>query len=137
MFKFITNLVVFSILMIFARVSFAADFNWTTAFKVTDNITYSYKSGNPTAMPSAGIHYGNLWNITNKDGTVIVEMGGINFNVNPEGRLIIAPTLLSVFDNTVHFSVGIDSANYRWDNPDDYMFGISISATGLLEKLGQ
>lgn len=125
--------IILSILCSFAVVQ-AASLKWSSDYKILDNTTVYYHSGESSGVGSAGVFIGTLGEIK-KSNKKMLGVGGFNFNADAEGRLIFGVVPVTAFDDMLQIGVAINPAEFRVNNSDSYMFSLGISISEVIDKL--
>ena len=131
MFKNLT--LVIAIVVAMASVSMAADLGWSQDYSMKDNI--SILSGSDDLNGSAGEFIGTLGEVKLSSGKKLLGLGGASFHIGDSGNMVVGVVPVTLFDDMVQFGVSMDMSDFRWNNPENYLFSVGFSASGLVNKL--
>ena len=131
MFKNLT--LVIAIVVAMASVSMAADLGWSQDYSMKDNI--SILSGSDDLNGSAGVFIGTLGEVKLSSGKKLLGLGGASFHIGDSGNMVVGVVPVTLFDDMVQFGVSMDMSDFRWNNPENYLFSVGFSASGLVNKL--
>ena len=116
-------------------VSQAADLNWSQDYSMKDNINVIANSDNLNG--SAGVFIGTLGEVKLESGKKLLGLGGASFHVGDSGNMVVGIVPVTLFDDMVQFGLAVDMSDFRWNDPEDYLFSVGFSASGLVNKLWQ
>ena len=128
------NLIValFAVLIMSAS-AMAADLTWSSDYAMKDNINVI--SGSDNMNGSAGVFIGTIGEVKLESGKKLIGLGGASFHVGDTGSLVFTAVPLTLFDDVVQLGVSADLSDFRWNDPEDYLFSVGFSASGLVTKL--
>jgi len=128
------NLIValFAVLIMSAS-AMAADLTWSSDYAMKDNINMIAGSDNMNG--SAGVFIGTIGEVKLESGKKLLGLGGASFHVGDTGSLVFTVVPLTLFDDVVQIGVSADLSDFRWNDPEDYLFSVGFSASGLVTKL--
>src|SRR3990172_3745779 len=128
------NLIValFAVLIISAP-AMSANLTWSSDYAMKDNINVIAGSGNMNG--SAGVFLGTIGEVRLESGKKLLGLGGASFHVGDTGNLVFTAVPLTLFDDVVQLCVSADLSDFRWNDPEDYLFSVGFSASGLVTKL--
>ena len=84
---------------------------------------------------SAGVFLGTIGEVKLESGKKLLGLGGVSFHVGDTGNLVFTAVPLTLFDDVVQLGVSADLSDFRWNDPEDYLFSVGFSASGLVDKL--
>ena len=125
-------LALFAILVMSAP-AMAADLTWSSDYAMKDNINII--SGSDNMNGSAGVFLGTIGEVKLESGKKLLGLGGVSFHVGDTGNLVFTAVPLTLFDDVVQLGVSADLSDFRWNDPEDYLFSVGFSASGLVDKL--
>ena len=128
-------ILVIAIVVAMASVSQAADLNWSQDYSMKDNINVIANSDNLNG--SAGVFIGTLGEVKLESGKKLLGLGGASFHVGDSGNMVVGIVPVTLFDDMVQFGLAVDMSDFRWNDPEDYLFSVGFSASGLVNKLWQ
>jgi len=111
----------------------AADFGWSSDYSMKDNINMIAGSDNMNG--SAGVFLGTIGEVKLESGKKLLGLGGASFHVGDTGNLVFTAVPLTLFDDVVQFGISADLSDFKWNDPEDYLFSVGFSASGLVNKL--
>ena len=111
----------------------AADLTWSSDYAMKDNINMIAGSDNMNG--SAGVFIGTIGEVKLESGKKLLGLGGASFHVGDTGSLVFTVVPLTLFDDVVQIGVSADLSDFRWNDPEDYLFSVGFSASGLVTKL--
>lgn len=120
-------------LTLFSAPVMAAGVGWSSDYAIKDNINVI--SGSDDLDGSAGIFIGTLGEVKTESGKKLLGLGGMALHVGETGHLVVALDPITLFDDILQIGASIDTSNFRWKNPDDYLFSVGFSASALIGKL--
>ena len=128
------NLIValFAVLIISAP-AMSANLTWSSDYAMKDNINVIAGSGNMNG--SAGVFLGTIGEVRLESGKKLLGLGGASFHVGDTGNLVFTAVPLTLFDDVVQLGVSADLSDFRFNDPEDYLFSVGFSASGLVTKL--
>lgn len=124
-----------AIVLAMAGVSMAADLGWSQDYAMKDNI--SILSGSDDLNGSAGVFIGTIGEVKLESGKKLLGLGGASFHIGDTGNLVFTAVPVTLFDDVVQLGVSADLSDFRWNDPEDYLFSVGFSASGLVNKLWQ
>jgi len=99
-----------------------------------------FKADDAQAQFSGGVFFGPIANLRTNLGKSVLGLGGLIGNVKVDETGVykgaVGITAITLFDNIIQGSVVIDPTEYKWIDPDSYMFAVTIQPVGALEVLG-
>ena len=113
--------------------SMAASLTWSSDYAMKDNINMI--SGSDNMNGSAGVFIGTIGEVKLESGKKLLGLGGASFHVGDTGNLVFTAVPLTLFDDVVQLGVSADLSDFRWNDPEDYLFSVGFSASGLVDKL--
>ena len=113
--------------------SMAASLTWSSDYAMKDNINMIAGSDNMNG--SAGVFIGTIGEVKLESGKKLIGLGGASFHVGDTGSLVFTAAPLTLFDDVVQLGVSADLSDFRWNDPEDYLFSVGFSASGLVTKL--
>ena len=131
--KSILALMLFVFLGVFSVSATAADLGWSSDYAMKDNINMIAGSDNMNG--SAGVFLGTIGEVKLESGKKLLGLGGVSFHVGDTGNLVFTAVPLTLFDDVVQLGVSADLSDFRWNDPEDYLFSVGFSASGLVDKL--
>jgi len=128
------NLIValFAVLIMSAS-AMAADLTWSSDYAMKDNINMI--SGSDNMNGSAGVFIGTIGEVKLESGKKLIGLGGASFHVGDTGNLVFTAVPVTLFDDVIQLGVSADLSDFRWNDPEDYLFSVGFSASGLVNKL--
>ena len=111
----------------------AASLTWSSDYAMKDNINMI--SGSDNMNGSAGVFIGTIGEVKLESGKKLLGLGGASFHVGDTGNLVFTAVPLTLFDDVVQLGVSADLSDFRWNDPEDYLFSVGFSASGLVTKL--
>ena len=128
------NLIValFAVLIISAP-AMSANLTWSSDYAMKDNINVIAGSGNMNG--SAGVFLGTIGEVRLESGKKLLGLGGASFHVGDTGNLVFTAVPLTLFDDVVQLGVSADLSDFRFNDPEDYLFSVGFSASELVDKL--
>ena len=111
----------------------AASLTWSSDYAMKDNINMI--SGSDNMNGSAGVFIGTIGEVKLESGKKLLGLGGASFHVGDTGSLVFTAVPLTLFDDVVQLGVSADLSDFRWNDPEDYLFSVGFSASGLVTKL--
>ena len=111
----------------------AADLSWSSDYTMKDNINMI--SGSDNMDGSAGVFIGTIGEVKLESGKKLLGLGGASFHVGDTGNLVFTAVPLTLFDDVVQLGVSADLSDFKWNDPEDYLFSVGFSASGLVTKL--
>lgn len=114
-------------------VSMAADLKWSQDYAMKDNI--SILSGSDDLNGSAGVFIGTIGEVKLESGKKLLGLGGASFHIGDSGNMVVGIVPITLFDDVVQLGVSMDMSDFRWNDPEDYLFSVGFSASGLVNKL--
>ena len=117
----------------FSVPAMAADLTWSSDYAMKDNINVIAGSSNMNG--SAGVFIGTLGEVKLESGKKMLGLGGASFHVGDTGNLVFTAVPVTLFDDIVQLGVSVDLSDFRWNEPEDYLFSVGFSASGLVNKL--
>ena len=111
----------------------AASLTWSSDYAMKDNINMIAGSDNMNG--SAGVFIGTIGEVKLESGKKLLGLGGASFHVGDTGSLVFTAVPLTLFDDVVQLGVSADLSDFRWNDPEDYLFSVGFSASGLVTKL--
>ena len=118
-----------------ASPAMAADLKWSQDYAMKDNI--SILSGSDDLNGSAGVFIGTIGEVKLESGKKLLGLGGAAFHVGDTGNMVVGIVPVTLFDDIVQFGISMDMSDFRWDDPEDYLFSVGFSASGVVNKLWQ
>ena len=131
--KFIVALMLFVFLGVSSVPAMAADLTWSSDYVMKDNINMIAGSDNMNG--SAGVFIGTIGEVKLESGKKLLGLGGASFHVGDTSSLVFTAVPLTLFDDVVQLGVSADLSDFRWNEPEDYLFSVGFSASGLVNKL--
>ena len=119
--------------LVMSVTTMAADFGWSSDYAMKDNINVI--SGSDNMNGSAGVFIGTIGEVKLESGKKLIGIGGASFHVGDTGSLVFTAVPLTLFDDVVQLGVSADLSDFRWTDPEDYLFSVGFSASGLVNKL--
>ena len=127
-------LAVLAVMVIAVSVS-ATEFKWADSYEIKDNISMSYgKYADSSNEGSAGVYLGSLVCIKTDSGYAPVCFGGVGFNANEAGNMIVNAVPLTFFNNTVQVGTSL-MPDKNWNDIDNYTVNVGISLTDVFDRL--
>ena len=117
----------------FSVPAMAADLTWSSDYAMKDNINVI--AGSDNVNGSAGVFIGTLGEVKLESGKKMLGLGGASFHVGDTGSLVFTAVPVTLFDDIVQLGVSVDLSDFKWTDPDDYLFSVGFSASGLVNKL--
>lgn len=115
---------------VLAAPAFAWDFKLVDDWKAQETTGFVLKSGDASQL-SGGAFYGPWAELTSDSGKRVLGFGGVTGNIKSDERGAwkgaIGMTVMTAFDDMLQGSIVIDPADFKWNEPDSYMFMIGIS----------
>lgn len=111
----------------------AASLSWSSDYAMKDNVNII--SGSDNMNGSAGVFIGTIGEVKLESGKKLLGLGGASFHVGDTGNMVIGIIPVTLFDDTVQLGVSADMSDFRWNDPEDYLFSVGFSASGLVKKL--
>ena len=111
----------------------AVSLTWSLDYAMKDNINVI--SGSDNMNGSAGVFIGTIGEVKLESGKKLIGLGGASFHVGDTGSLVFTAVPLTLFDDVVQLGVSADLSDFRWNDPEDYLFSVGFSASGLVTKL--
>ena len=111
----------------------AASLTWSSDYAMKDNINMI--SGSDNMNGSAGVIIGTIGEVKLESGKKLLGLGGASFHVGDTGSLVFTAVPLTLFDDVVQLGVSADLSDFTWNDPEDYLFSVGFSASGLVTKL--
>ena len=111
----------------------AASLTWSSDYAMKDNINMI--SGSDNMNGSAGVFIGTIGEVKLESGKKLLGLGGASFHVGDTGNLVFTAVPLTLFDDVVQLGVSADLSDFRWNDPEDYLFSVGFSASGLVTKM--
>lgn len=111
----------------------AADLSWSSDYTMKDNINMI--SGSDNMDGSAGVFIGTIGEVKLESGKKLLGLGGASFHVGDTGNLVFTAVPLTLFDDVIQLGVSADLSDFRFNDPEDYLFSVGFSASGLVTKL--
>lgn len=130
--KFILAVVVMAVMAVPAM---AVDFGWSADYSMKDNVNIISNSDNMNG--SAGVFIGTIGEVKLDSGKKLLGLGGASFHVGDSGNMVVGIVPVTLFDDVVQLGVSMDMSDFRWNDPEDYLFSVGFSASGLVNKLWQ
>lgn len=127
------RLILALVIVLMAVSAQAADLGWSQDYSMKDNI--SILSGSENMNGSAGVFIGTLGEVKLESGKKLLGLGGASFHVGDTGNMVVGIVPVTLFDDVVQFGVSVDMSDFRWNDPEDYLFSVGFSASGLVGKL--
>ena len=127
------NLILAVTITLMAVSAQAADLKWSQDYSMKDNIDVIANSDNMDG--SAGVFIGTLGEVKLESGKKLLGLGGVSFHVGDSGNMVVGIVPVTLFDDMFQLGVSADLSDFRWDDPDDYLFSVGFSASGLVNKL--
>ena len=124
-----------AMLLAMAGGGMAADLQWSQDYSMKDNI--SILSGSDDLNGSAGVFIGTIGEVKLESGKKLLGLGGASFHIGDTGNLVFTAVPVTLFDDVVQLGVSADLSDFRWNDPEDYLFSVGFSASGLVNKLWQ
>src|SRR4030067_2970166 len=118
---------------IFSVPAMAAGIGWSSDYAMKDNVNMI--SGSDNMNGSAGVFIGTIGEVKLESGKKLIGLGGASFHVGDTGSLVFTAVPLTLFDDVVQLGVSADLSDFRWNDPEDYLFSVGFSASGLVNKL--
>jgi len=119
--------------LVMSVTTMAADFGWSSDYAMKDNINVI--SGSDNMNGSAGVFIGTIGEVKLESGKKLIGLGGASFHVGDTGSLVFTAVPLTLFDDVVQLGVSADLSDFKWNDPEDYLFSVGFSASGLVTKL--
>ena len=119
--------------LVFSVPAMAADLNWSSDYAMKDNINMIAGSDNMNG--SAGVFIGTIGEVKLESGKKLIGLGGASFHVGDTGSLVFTAVPVTLFDDVIQLGVSADLSDFRWNDPEDYLFSVGFSASGLVTKL--
>ena len=119
--------------LVFSVQAMAADLNWSSDYAMKDNINMI--SGSDNMDGSAGVFIGTIGEVKLESGKKLIGLGGASFHVGDTGNLVFTAVPVTLFDDVIQLGVSADLSDFRWNDPEDYLFSVGFSASGLVTKL--
>ena len=113
--------------------SMAASLTWSSDYAMKDNINMIAGSDNMNG--SAGVFIGTIGEVKLESGKKLIGLGGASFHVGDTGSLVFTAVPVTLFDDVVQLGVSVDLSDFKWNDPEDYLFSVGFSASGLVTKL--
>ena len=111
----------------------AAGIGWSSDYAMKDNINMI--SGSDNMNGSAGVFIGTIGEVKLESGKKLIGLGGASFHVGDTGNLVFTAVPVTLFDDVIQLGVSADLSDFRWNDPEDYLFSVGFSASGLVTKL--
>lgn len=124
-----------AIVLIAVSATFAADLGWSSDYAMKDNVNII--SGSDDLNGSAGVFIGTIGEVKLESGKKLLGLGGASFHVGDTGNLVVGIVPVTLFDDMIQLGISMDMTDFRWDDPDDYLFSVGFSASELVNKLWQ
>lgn len=113
----------------------ATEFEWSDSYEFKDNISISYgKYADSSNEGSAGIYLGSLGCVKTDNGYAPMCFGGVGFNANEQGNMLVNAVPLTFFNSTIQVG-GSLLPNKNWNDIDNYVVNVGISLTDVFERL--
>ena len=119
--------------LVMSVTTMAADFSWSSDYAMKDNINVI--SGSDDMNGSAGVFIGSLGEVKLESGKKLLGLGGVSLHVGDTGKLVFTAVPVTLFDDVVQLGVSADLSDFRFNDPEDYLFSVGFSASGLVDKL--
>jgi len=117
----------------FSVPAMAADLTWSSDYAMKDNINVI--AGSDNVNGSAGVFIGTLGEVKLESGKKMLGLGGASFHVGDTGNLVFTAVPVTLFDDVIQLGISADLSDFRWNEPEDYLFSVGFSASGLVNKL--
>lgn len=127
------RLILAAAILLIAVSSHAADLGWSSDYAMKDNINII--SGSSDINGSAGVFIGTIGEVKLESGKKLLGLGGVSFHLGDTGNLVFTAVPVSLFDDVVQLGVSADLSDFRFTDPNDYLFSVGFSASGLVNKL--
>jgi len=111
----------------------AADITWSSDYAMKDNINVI--AGSDDINGSAGVFIGTIGEVKLESGKKLIGLGGASFHVGDTGNLVFTAVPVTLFDDVIQLGISADLSDFRWNDPEDYLFSVGFSASGLVNKL--
>lgn len=123
------------VVLAMSTMAMAAEFKWSDSYEVKDNISISYgKHADASNEGSAGVYLGSLGCLKTDNGYAPVCFGGVGFNANEQGNMLINAVLFTFFNSTVQVGASL-VPDKNWNDTDNYVVNVGISLTDVFERL--
>lgn len=130
------NFILAVIAILFLAVSVqAADLTWSSDYSMKDNMNII--SGSDNMNGSAGVFIGTIGEVKLDSGKKLLGLGGASFHVGDTGNMVVGIVPVTLFDDVVQLGISMDMSDFKWMDPEDYLFSVGFSASGLVNKLWQ
>lgn len=124
-----------AVMILIAVPAMAADFGWSQDYSMKDNVNIISNSDNMNG--SAGVFIGTIGEVKLESGKKLLGLGGASFHIGDSGNMVVGIVPVTLFDDVVQLGVSMDMSDFRWNDPEDYLFSVGFSASGLVNKLWQ
>lgn len=121
------------VILLVAASAQAADLSWSSDYAMKDNVNII--SGSDNMNGSAGVFIGTIGEVKLESGKKLLGLGGASFHVGDTGNMVVGIVPVTLFDDTIQLGIAVDMSDFRWNDPEDYLFSVGFSASGLVNKL--